>query len=167
MSMDQNLHQRTVYSLLDLLGDVGGLIDCLNIIGTFVVWIFTGNRLTEFMVTRLFLIDKRSRKENDQDNGDNKATLESIKKRKKLKESSFPSPFCFWQKKRKLIEMANMRIEKELDVLNYFRKLKKLELLLSIIFTKQERFLLNKQRCFTVSKCQLEKNESSSIDEKN
>ena len=60
-----------------------------------------------------------------------------------------------------------MSIEKELDILNYFRKLKKLEILLSIIFTKHERFLLNKQRCFTVSKFQLEKNESSSIDEEN
>ena len=45
MSLDNKEYSRTVYNTLDLLGDVGGLLDALTHIGTAFVWLFQGNGL--------------------------------------------------------------------------------------------------------------------------
>ena len=58
LDMDQKFSQRTIYNFLDYLGDIGGLLDALNYIGAFFVWILTGNGLAQFMVLKLFKIDK-------------------------------------------------------------------------------------------------------------
>ena len=58
LDMDQKFSQRTIYNFLDYLGDIGGLLDALNYIGAFIVWLLTGNGLAQFMVSKLFKIDK-------------------------------------------------------------------------------------------------------------
>ena len=45
---------------------------------------------------------------------------------------------------------AERRIERELDILTFLRKLLKLEAAFKVIFTKPERLLLSNQACFTV-----------------
>ena len=46
LDMDQKFSERTIYNFLDYLGDIGGLLDALNYIGAFIVWILTGNGLS-------------------------------------------------------------------------------------------------------------------------
>ena len=58
LDMDQRFSERTIYNFLDYLGDIGGLLDALNYIGAFIVWVLTGNGLSQFMVSKLFKIDK-------------------------------------------------------------------------------------------------------------
>ena len=58
LDMSQKFSERTIYNVLDFLGDIGGLLDALNYIGAFFVWILTGNGLAQYMVSRVFKIDK-------------------------------------------------------------------------------------------------------------
>ena len=78
--------------MLDLLGDVGGFIDCLLYIGTLLVWVVSGNRLMEYMSTRLFEIEAKLKARSA---GAEQAAHERINKRKRLRESCCPSPLCF------------------------------------------------------------------------
>ena len=54
MSLDELTHSRVVYNLLDYLGDVGGCLDALKYLGTFLVWVLTGDSLSNFIVSKLF-----------------------------------------------------------------------------------------------------------------
>ena len=55
-------HTRTIYSLLDFLGDIGGLSDALSKIGSIVFAIaqlFTGSGLRQYLLKNIFtLIDR-------------------------------------------------------------------------------------------------------------
>ena len=57
MSLDELTHTRTVYNLLDYLGDIGGCLDALKYIGAFLVWILNGDRLGEFLTSKIFKVD--------------------------------------------------------------------------------------------------------------
>ena len=48
------LYSRAVYTLLDLLGDVGGLIDALKLIGIMIVTILSYGDFTDYLVSKLF-----------------------------------------------------------------------------------------------------------------
>ena len=53
------IHQRSIYSALDLLGDVGGLLDGLTAIGGFFMTVYCfiiGDPLECFLFSRLFKI---------------------------------------------------------------------------------------------------------------
>ena len=54
--MDLNLHliERTVYTSLDWLGDVGGLMSVLINIGSFVLVFLSGNGLHYMLLTKIF-----------------------------------------------------------------------------------------------------------------
>ena len=54
MSLDELNHSRIVYNLLDYLGDVGGCFDALKYLGTILVWVFTGDGLSNFLASRFF-----------------------------------------------------------------------------------------------------------------
>ena len=49
MSMDELNHSRIVYNLLDYLGDVGGCLDALKYLGIFLVWVLTGDSLSNYL----------------------------------------------------------------------------------------------------------------------
>ena len=53
------LHKRQIYTLFEWLGDIGGLLDALNLIGGFIMtfqMFIMGNPLEKFLVTSLFKI---------------------------------------------------------------------------------------------------------------
>ena len=57
MSSDIEVHHRAIYNSLDLLGDIGGFLDALLIIGSLIIIFFTaiiGNQLDVFLVEKLF-----------------------------------------------------------------------------------------------------------------
>ena len=61
LSKDQTFHKRSIYTILDILGDVGGLLDGLRILGGVVMSIYTfavRNPLNTFLVKSLFKTDQ-------------------------------------------------------------------------------------------------------------
>ena len=60
MSLDELTHTRNVYNLLDYLGDMGGCLDALKYIGSFLVWILTGDSLGSYLISKLFKRDSCS-----------------------------------------------------------------------------------------------------------
>ena len=60
---DITQHKRSIYTIMDILGDVGGLLDGLRLLGGFLMSAYTfmvGNPLNAFLVNRLFLRNKVS-----------------------------------------------------------------------------------------------------------
>ena len=58
---NRQIYTRQVYSSLDFLGDVGGLLDALRFIGTFLIFIYTlirGDLLAFFLLNKIFKKDK-------------------------------------------------------------------------------------------------------------
>ena len=63
MSVDRQVYERSVYTALDWLGDVGGLLDGLREIGFWLitlVWWVIGNPLEAFLLERVFKKDRNS-----------------------------------------------------------------------------------------------------------
>ena len=48
-SSDEVIHERAVYTILDLLGDVGGLLDMLTYFGQFIIAIYIRMSGSEFL----------------------------------------------------------------------------------------------------------------------
>ena len=48
------LYSRAVYTLLDLLGDVGGVIDALKLIGFMIVTILSNGDFNDYLISKLF-----------------------------------------------------------------------------------------------------------------
>lgn len=62
VSSHQTKHIRTVYKVLDLLGDVGGLFDAFSLIGQSLITLVAGGRLSNYLNSQLFYrADSRSR----------------------------------------------------------------------------------------------------------
>ena len=62
-------HSRSIYSALDMLGDVGGLLDGLKLIGSLVMFLFhlmRGDPLNDFLLKAIFKRERRN-KENTND----------------------------------------------------------------------------------------------------
>ena len=59
MSMHQLNNTRNVYNFLDFLGDLGGCLDALIYLGTFLVWILTGDGLNNFIVSQISKYDEQ------------------------------------------------------------------------------------------------------------
>ena len=60
MGENEKHHTRTVYSLLDFLGDIGGLSDALSKIGSIIfgiVQLFTGSGLSQYLLKNIFTSD--------------------------------------------------------------------------------------------------------------
>ena len=100
MSLDKVEYSRSIYSLLDFLGDVGGLSSILLEIGLSLGFLFSP-ALDEFLASNIF-----------------KARSKEIKSHSKK-----GIPFCRRDKRKSaLIQKANQAIEKELDVVSFIRK---------------------------------------------
>ena len=58
LSRDREVNTRSIYTVLDWLGDVGGLVDALQYIGKFVMFLYfklvSEDPITHFLVTSLF-----------------------------------------------------------------------------------------------------------------
>ena len=57
MSTDIVYRNRSVYNLLDLLGDVGGCLDALKYVGMFLVWLLSGDCLSNYLVSKIIKFD--------------------------------------------------------------------------------------------------------------
>ena len=58
MNMDQNLIQRMGYTVLDLLSDIGGILEIMTILITYFLAFWNYNYFENFMVSRLFKLHR-------------------------------------------------------------------------------------------------------------
>ena len=64
MSSDVEIHNRQIYSTLDLLGDIGGLFDALKAIASIflsIIFALTGNPIEEFLVSLVFKREEKGK----------------------------------------------------------------------------------------------------------
>ena len=62
-------NQRSIYTLLDFLGDIGGLFDALKVLGLFFIFgynLLFGSILEKFLLSKIFLIDPSLGKDDQQ-----------------------------------------------------------------------------------------------------
>ena len=81
MSMDQNIIERSTYSILEWLGDVGGLYDALIIIGHVFMGPLTAFTLQTSLMTNMFQYISSLRKEEKRDKQEAEAKGEVNKQR--------------------------------------------------------------------------------------
>ena len=65
-SADQVHNQRAIYTVLDFLGDVGGLLDGLKLIGASIISLFYGNSLSDFLLSQIFFDRPKQGRDLDQ-----------------------------------------------------------------------------------------------------
>ena len=122
MSLDTQEHIRSVYSILDFLGDVGGLNSILLSIGQFfmtaISFIF-GSALEKMMKASIF--ENKNQKRPEEDSKDQASDTKT-----KINEQTTAIKrmlnFCCCTKRRKSHALAMKKIQKELDVVTYIRR---------------------------------------------
>ena len=75
------MYERSIYSALDWLGDVGGLLDGMRILGSVLITLQSmvfGNPFNAFLLNALYMKESSSKS----DQNDRQSVLNSIKKRK-------------------------------------------------------------------------------------
>ena len=121
------------------------------------MWLISSDRVMTFLTSNVF---KRANRENEEH-----VSTAALQARERLKPNRCKPCLCTRLRRYTAIEkeQAEKKIENELDILTYFRKLMKLEAAFKVIFTKPERLLLSNQACFTVEDS--ERRSSSSEDQ--
>ena len=114
LSKDRQVNTRSIYSVLDWLGDVGGLFDALMYLGHMTMFIYFkfigGDPIYDFLSRTLFKRESRTARHES-------GTLEAIdrlKSRKRLRVSTFMC--CRRSKERRVLERAKGRIDAELNL---------------------------------------------------
>ena len=68
-SSDVSFNQRSVYTLLDFLGDVGGLFDMMILLAKLiwtVAYTISGSEINRYLIAMLFVRDKKKKAPNEQ-----------------------------------------------------------------------------------------------------
>ena len=160
MDRDVKHISRSIYTLLDFISDVGGLSGALHVIGSYVLWLIVGDGLLRYLLTNIFSIDMH--KEADLDDITVAKTKEQIRKRFKIKPPKCTSPFCLSRRVRFVRVQGKTKIEKQMDVLTVIKNFMKFDVVLKVLFDKQERYLLRNIRSFTITpNLQVEESDSS------
>jgi hypothetical protein len=71
MDFEYDIFERKVYSLLDLLGDIGGVSNSLTLIGVFIIGIFQDDLLRSALIRTIYQVNKQY-SDNNEDNCDDK-----------------------------------------------------------------------------------------------
>ena len=114
MGLDRIEHTRSIYTMWDFLGDVGGLFDMLRLLAEPLVKMFSvifGSRLDRFLLAALF---KKERRRNP-----NEDVLTHVKHRKPFKASLIS---CLNSKRdRNLYKTVEGKLHRELDIVSFLR----------------------------------------------
>ena len=144
LSPDSKKFTRSIYTVLDWLGDVGGLFDALKALGSTFIFIHAYIRGREFeiyLLNRLYKMEKESSMVKDV----------AIKSDDHLTRIKSLAPFtlrnayfhCLRSKKEKrTISKGINRALRELDVENFIRMQMQVKIALKTLFTKSDRILL-------------------------
>ena len=125
---------RQIYTIWDVLGDIGGLSDMLQLICWPIITLFhllLGNGINLTLLQHLFKVQKKV---------DSTDVISQIRQRKSLK-----IKLCNWllnRKKKLKFEKAQIIIDQELDVLQFLKNQFAMQTVIKLLFTKVERYLL-------------------------
>ena len=145
---------RSIYSALDWLGDVGGLYDGLFGLFSIVISLYRrvkGSPLDIFLVTSLSKRDKG--RANQQ--GSTESAISRIKQRSYFAFRPWKCWDCLRHRKRrrkedKLFNRGIDRVLKELEVDRFVRTQKQVRVAFKVLFTRMERFLIRNNREFVL-----------------
>ena len=147
-------HIRSVYTLFDLLGDVGGLFDALKgIMSTVVAFYFFifGNPMHEYLLKALFINDNKQRNSRKERLLPIPQRIQQLTRRTSFELSKVCCTRCRSQKEKKLISKGMLRIQRELEVKRFLKQSFETKIALKALFTKTERFLIRHNRAFVIN----------------
>ena len=64
MDLNEVVYQRSIYTLLDLFGDIGGLFDMLMVIGNLyygLICLLIGSRLNRYLIKKIFYMPSKGK----------------------------------------------------------------------------------------------------------
>ena len=131
-----------------MLGDIGGLQGILTYICEVIMYLIgllIPHPLGKEMAESLFNMEGKEKPSD----GDVERNLKLIKKRRQLSLDGILSSICCrkrGKKKVKIFEYSSEKIQKELDIVNFVRLQKKLRAAIKLLFSSQERFLLDNNK---------------------
>ena len=139
--MDQEVIERKTYSLLEWLGDCGGLFDALRIIGMLIMWPFTSFKIKSLLLSKVFIFTKSKRMADKQQSADQVPKEasnfitgdESLKANMKWdfeNATKIPALGCLQilfgcnkkKKYRRMLERADSEVTRELDLVKYIER---------------------------------------------
>ena len=162
LSPDKQMYKRSIYTFLDWVGDVGGLLDGLKLVGAMLMTfrsMILGNPFSSFLLSSLYKKDTTDTKKLEGE----EAIIESINRR-----TRFVVPFCCCnclrrRKEKKVLTHGIEQTLKELEVDRFIKTQKQVRVIVSTLFSKVERFLIRNNRAFVLnSSCCEDSNSSNS-----
>ena len=147
------MHSRAIYTFLDLLGDIGGLIDSLKLIGYSMIVFFTSGKYSSFLINKLFYSSNvKLTRENDYMISMNpnllnnssplqteKAVELAMNKRKIKFKSNFIS--CCDTRRKKILEKGEEKLSTQMDIVKFLKRQIIFDILLKAKLTNIERYL--------------------------
>ena len=143
LDLDTVTEMRTIYGVFDFLGDVGGLLDLLQLFAgmlvQFFAWLF-GSNLNFFLIENLFKRDQK-RKPELSFNRESDPVLEQVRQRSQARITRC-NIFLRDHKSALMSRKGTKSIEKELDIVRFIRRQKMYEVALKTLFTRLDLFLI-------------------------
>ena len=163
---DRSVYERKqTYTWVDLVVDVGGLIVSLHLLATVAVHFLTGDELSILLVSRLFERRKNSRSPDERNKSEAETGFQELQSRQKTSRfSDWCQYCCLTRGVRKGFNRAKVSVQHELDFYSYFRKLRQFEVVLRVLFTSKERYLLSKQNCFVLNEASASEPSAEDVD---
>ena len=135
-----------MYTVMDFLGDVGGLFDALKGFGFFLMtayYLLTGDLISHYLVQSVFKFAT-----NKINFSNDTAYVKSLAKRRSLKLNGTLFTCMRTRKKRRMMAIGSNNCAKELEVDRFIRSMKLLKVQMKTLFTRTERFLMKNNREF-------------------
>ena len=150
LDLDRKVYKRSIYTVLDWLGDVGGLFDALKGLGTlfFIVYSFIcGDQLEVFLLETVY---KRENKTNHLYKSFDMPEFDRILNRTPFTLTSKFFHCLRSRKEKRIIDKGMSRANKELEVDHFIRTQKRVKVALQVLLTKVDGFLLRNHRAFVL-----------------
>ena len=140
---DVTHYKRSRFTLLDTLGDLGGLYDALNVVGLILVGVYKvviGCELENYLLKMLFT-RKLKKRIVDADCTEDEV-MSSIKNQKRFSKESRNCIYCRSQKEKRVQRKGLQRINKELDIVRFIKLQKLVQNGFRSLFNDLEWFLV-------------------------
>ena len=105
------VNKRAIYTFLDWLGDVGGLLGSLQLIGSAFMYFnnyIRGNKLEFYLLNRLYKKETEKAK-------DGETTQETVNRLEKRTPYSLPNVFCHCKRNRKELRLLEKGVDRAMD----------------------------------------------------
>ena len=170
IDLNMRVYDRAVYTALDWLGDIGGLMGILFDMGTLLMMFVIGNNLSYLLVSEVFKEpghDPKSDPEYEAEPAN--STLREISQREnagwnfRMRVCDFLcARFCLKKDYQARLAKGEDRIDRELDIAQFIKRQKRQFIAFKVLFTKMERYLIQNNKTFVLHGSCNESGESES-----